>query len=112
MEPLPKITVRPADWQVDRPILRAIREEVFVQEQLVPADMEWDEYDEQSHHVVAMAGDTPVAPGYGTRASTVMLMDNEGEVHFRERSFGEGGELIEDRRYRFGIARNPVATSR
>ena len=41
------------------------------------------------------------APGYGTRASTVLLMDHEGEVHFRERSFGERGELIEDRRYRF-----------
>ena len=51
------------------------------------------------------------APGYGTRASTVLLMDQDGEVHFRERSFGERGELIEDRRYRFAIARNPVAAS-
>lgn len=42
-----------------------------------------------------------VAPNYGTRASTVLLIDREGGVHFRERSFGEGGELIEDRRYRF-----------
>jgi uncharacterized protein with NRDE domain len=43
------------------------------------------------------------APGYGTRASTVMLIDNEGEVHLREHSFGERGELIEDRRYRFAL---------
>jgi predicted GNAT family N-acyltransferase len=63
MNPSPKISVRPADWFVDREILRAIREEVFVREQLVPADMEWDEYDEQSHHVVAMAGDTPIGTG-------------------------------------------------
>ena len=42
-----------------------------------------------------------VAPNYGTRASTVLLIDREGGVHFRERSFGEGGELVEDRRYRF-----------
>ena len=47
------------------------------------------------------------APGYGTRASTVLLMDHDGEVHFRERSFGEGGELIEDRRYRFALAQDP-----
>ena len=43
------------------------------------------------------------APGYGTRASTVLLMDPEGEVHFRERTFGERGETLEDRRYRFAI---------
>ena len=51
------------------------------------------------------------APGYGTRASTVMLMDHEGEVHFRERSFGMDGELIEDRRYRFAIAQDPITTA-
>jgi uncharacterized protein with NRDE domain len=50
------------------------------------------------------------APGYGTRTSTVLLMDHDGEAHLRERSFGERGELTEDRRYRFAIMRNPVAT--
>ena len=44
------------------------------------------------------------APGYGTRASTVLLMDPDGEVHFRERTFGESGEMIEDRRYRFSLS--------
>ena len=63
MKPSPKISVRPADWHVDRSILRAIREEVFVREQFVPADMEWDEFDERSHHVLAMAGDVPVGTG-------------------------------------------------
>jgi uncharacterized protein with NRDE domain len=51
------------------------------------------------------------APGYGTRSSTVMLMDHEGEAHFRERSFGERGELIEDRRYRFALAQDPISTA-
>lgn len=31
-------------------------------------------------------------PGYGTRASTVVLIGNTGEVHFVERSFVEGRE--------------------
>jgi uncharacterized protein with NRDE domain len=51
------------------------------------------------------------APGYGTRASTVLLIDHDVEVHFRERSFGERGELIEDRRYRFVLARDPISTA-
>jgi uncharacterized protein with NRDE domain len=48
-----------------------------------------------------------IAPGYGTRASTVLLIDHEGEVHLRERSFGEHGELVEDRRFRFALAHDP-----
>jgi uncharacterized protein with NRDE domain len=44
-------------------------------------------------------------PDYGTRASTVVLVEADGEVHFRERSFAQGGELAEDRRYRFTLAR-------
>ena len=49
------------------------------------------------------------APGYGTRASTVLLIARDGEVHFRERSFGEHGERIDDRRFRFAPAQTPVS---
>jgi uncharacterized protein with NRDE domain len=41
------------------------------------------------------------APGYGTRASTVLVVARDGEVHYRERSFDENGKPAEDRRYRF-----------
>ena len=51
------------------------------------------------------------APGYGTRASTVLLMEHDGEVHFRERSFSEYGEMIGDRRFRFSPAQVPVSTA-
>jgi uncharacterized protein with NRDE domain len=48
------------------------------------------------------------APGYGTRASTVLVVAQDGEVHFRERSFGAQGAMIEDRRFRFGLAQVPI----
>ena len=48
------------------------------------------------------------APGYGTRASTVLLIEHDGQVHFRERSFGDYGEMIEDRRFRFAAAKVPL----
>lgn len=51
------------------------------------------------------------APGYGTRASTVLLVDADGEAHFRERSFGEGGTLLDDRRYRFTLARDSISAA-
>ncbi len=45
-----------------------------------------------------------VAPGYGTRASSVLLIGADGEVRFRERTFGENGVLREDRAFRFTLA--------
>ena len=45
-----------------------------------------------------------VAPGYGTRASSVLLIDHSGEAILRERSFGASAELLEDRRFHFTVA--------
>lgn len=44
------------------------------------------------------------APGYGTRASSVLLIESGGEAILRERSFDAGTELLEDRRFRFTVA--------
>jgi predicted GNAT family N-acyltransferase len=63
MNPSPKFSVRPADWNIDGEVLRALREEVFIREQSVPAEMEWDEFDEQSRHVVAIADGVPIGTG-------------------------------------------------
>ena len=46
-------SVEPASWSADLADLRAVRTEVFVVEQAVPEDEEWDEHDERSYHVVA-----------------------------------------------------------
>ena len=34
------------------------------------------------------------SPGYGTRASTVVLFERNGDIRFHERSFGENGEPL------------------
>ncbi|MEZ5465036.1 MAG: GNAT family N-acetyltransferase [Lysobacteraceae bacterium] len=46
-------TVEHADYQGDLDDLRAVREPVFIAEQKVPAELEWDELDPRSHHVIA-----------------------------------------------------------
>ncbi len=45
--------VRHADWHQDQPALRRIREAVFVHEQRVPLELEWDGIDEQCAHAIA-----------------------------------------------------------
>jgi predicted GNAT family N-acyltransferase len=52
------IHVRIADWQKDHAALRSIRETVFIAEQAVPPELEWDADDASAVHFLALAGDT------------------------------------------------------
>ncbi|HEU5282772.1 MAG TPA: GNAT family N-acetyltransferase [Burkholderiales bacterium] len=45
--------IRRADWERDQARLRALREEVFVREQGVPPELEWDGLDAGCVHVLA-----------------------------------------------------------
>ena len=51
------ITIRLAPWSEVREIARSIRYAVFVEEQGVPVELEWDEWDEPSWHALALAED-------------------------------------------------------
>ncbi|MDN5863648.1 MAG: GNAT family N-acetyltransferase [Gammaproteobacteria bacterium] len=59
----PEFTVREADWERDRRALRDVRTRVFVEEQDVPPDLEWDGLDAQCVHMLATAGGIPVGTG-------------------------------------------------
>ena len=57
-------STRETDWVAEGGPLRSIRWQVFVEEQRVPADLEWDEEDGRSRHILAVAADgTPVGTG-------------------------------------------------
>jgi predicted GNAT family N-acyltransferase len=56
--------VEPADYTVDFADLRAVREPVFVIEQQVPIEEEWDALDPQCRHVIARdSANRPVGTG-------------------------------------------------
>ncbi|MGO4330044.1 GNAT family N-acetyltransferase [Cupriavidus sp. 2TAF22] len=50
-------SIRLAPWSEVRETARAIRYAVFVEEQGVPVELEWDEWDDVSWHALALAGD-------------------------------------------------------
>lgn len=50
----PMNRVQVVHWQAQAPALRAIRTAVFIQEQQVPEELEWDEFDAVSVHVLAL----------------------------------------------------------
>jgi predicted GNAT family N-acyltransferase len=45
--------VRPANWLVDAPALQAVRRAVFIEEQKVPAELEWEDQDALAWHWLA-----------------------------------------------------------
>src|SRR5437867_1232758 len=46
-------TIRVLDWSEALPLARPVREQVFVEEQRVPRELELDEWDERCEHAVA-----------------------------------------------------------
>ena len=48
-----QFTLRILAWPDALPLARPVRERVFIEEQSVPRELEWDEWDEHSDHAVA-----------------------------------------------------------
>ena len=64
MKPDVAVTLRTADWARDQHVLQSIREAVFVHEQNVPVELEWDGLDPDCAHVIAYVdNDEAVATG-------------------------------------------------
>jgi predicted GNAT family N-acyltransferase len=47
-------TIRTANWQDDGHYLRIVRETVFIKEQKIPVELEWDEFDSGCLHLLAI----------------------------------------------------------
>lgn len=83
-----KATVKEASWNDDKATLRAIRTAVFVEEQNVPIELEWDDEDKTAIHLLALTAD-------GEAAGTARLLPS-GQIgrmavleHFRDQHIGE-----------------------
>lgn len=50
---LGNIEIQQVSWQKHKEDLSTIRRQVFIEEQNVPEELEWDEYDESSIHFLA-----------------------------------------------------------
>jgi predicted GNAT family N-acyltransferase len=53
----PAFIVRAADWKLDEIAIACIRRAVFIDEQAVPEELEWETTDPQCHWFVAAAAD-------------------------------------------------------
>jgi predicted GNAT family N-acyltransferase len=73
------LRVRDADFSADFASIRRVRETVFIDEQRVPRELEFDERDPLCRHVLAFDGDVPVGTGrldldYGCKVGRVAVV--------------------------------------
>jgi predicted GNAT family N-acyltransferase len=73
------LLVRVADFTADFANLRQVRETVFIDEQRVPRELEFDDRDALCLHVLAFDGDAPVGTGrldldYGGKVGRVAVV--------------------------------------
>jgi predicted GNAT family N-acyltransferase len=89
-----EIAVRLAQWPQDEARIHAIREEVFVKEQGVPADLEWDGKDPACLHVIAELTDAAKRDAVGT--GRIMPDGKIGRMAVlgKYRGKGIGGEIL------------------
>ncbi|MEH6472974.1 MAG: GNAT family N-acetyltransferase [Halopseudomonas sp.] len=85
--------VKEVDYQQYQVEIQRIRTEVFVIEQSVPEDIEYDDRDVLCHHVLAFDGDIAVATGridtdQGGKIGRVSVLDGE-------RSHGIGEQVMQ-----------------
>jgi predicted GNAT family N-acyltransferase len=73
-------------WGADRPALQQVRRQVFIVEQQVPEELEWDDEDLVSVHVLATQNREPVGTGRLTPAGKIGRLAVLSE--FRGRGIG------------------------
>lgn len=61
MPQLSEVNIRHVNWHEAENLLREARMQVFIEEQHVPVDLEWDGLDESASHLLAMFEDHPIA---------------------------------------------------
>lgn len=86
----PAITIRIVDWHQHQPALMAIRKAVFIDEQHVPMELEWDGRDKECTQFLALLDTQPVATARLTADGQIGRM----AVLSEHRGHGIGAQLL------------------
>lgn len=86
------IEVRRATWKNDQTVLSEIRRRVFIEEQNVPEDLEWDDADHDAQHWIAFLAGQPVGTARMLRNGHIGRM----AVIARARQRGIGAQILRE----------------
>jgi predicted GNAT family N-acyltransferase len=85
-----KYNIKITHWDKDKQSLSDVRRKVFIEEQNVPEELEWDEFDKDCVHILVTDNNIPVACG---------RMKSDGQIGRMAvlqpyRNFGIGTEIL------------------
>ena len=89
-----KINVKIITSENNLKIAFAIRKKVFVEEQKVPEDIEWDEFEYNANHVLAYIQDKPVGTARWQQTRKGVKLERFAVLP-EFRSFGVGKNLVQ-----------------
>lgn len=69
-----KFLIEVVSWQRAQSALRAVRGTVFIKEQNVPVELEWDEFDVSCQHILASFNEKPIGTGRLTQQGYIGRM--------------------------------------
>ena len=69
-----KFVINIVSWQEAYPVLQEIRETVFIKEQHVPVELEWDESDTSCQHILASVNGQSIGTGRLTQQGHIGRM--------------------------------------
>jgi len=75
--------IRAASWKNEQHVIMAIRSDVFIREQQVPEELEWDGQDASAMHVLACCDETAVGTGRLLRTGRIGRMAVRRELRNR-----------------------------
>ena len=85
------------DEMDDEQLFELLRNEEKAKDHLLPVTGVPEQWEKQLSSVFINV------EGYGTRSSTLLYINNEGEVHWHERSWDDQANHVEDRRFSFTL---------
>ncbi|WP_299943485.1 GNAT family N-acetyltransferase [uncultured Microbulbifer sp.] len=83
--------IRTANWHSERSAIRSIRDAVFVREQKVPADLEWDTLEESARHFLVFKDGEAIGTGRLTADGKIGRL----ALIKSARGLGYGAKLLE-----------------
>lgn len=89
--PPPGVSLRAALWAGDHSLIESVRRQVFIEEQGISAEEEWDAIDPLARHVLALAGKRD-AVGTGRLEPTGKI--GRVAVLVQHRGTGVGGAIV------------------